>query len=129
MAMFVDAKINNYSKPLLLGSVHKLHKTDYNNVKKYIDSYQNQSMIIVGGDQSINFCQNVGLKYFCPKNCKYTWPSNCETGYFGRGIGDIICSNKNSIISKKYQDQTLLPCIDSVQLSDHAFPRLSIVLN
>ena len=129
MAMFVEAKMNNYYKPLLLGSIHKLHKNDYNRVKNYIDMYQNDTIIIVGGDQSHGFCPSVGLKYFCHKNCKHTWPSNCETGYFGQAVGDIICSNENSTISTKYQDQTLLPCIDSIQLSDHAFPRLSIVLN
>eukprot|EP01084_Bolivina_argentea_P243035 407518_1 len=131
MGIFIQAKFikhfsYNYNAiSLIIDSVHKMGKEQNEHVTDYIEQNKknnttNIDYIIVGGDQYASFCDDIKLEPLFDKTTN-TWPANCHK--YGTVRGDILCVNIVSNIK-----QTLLPCFNGKQISDHAIIRSSISL-
>ena len=119
MGLFSRIHIGN--KEVVVGSVHKL-----DGYSKEIKKYIGVSPAVIGGGQSWNFCNNVGLVHVDNK-AHATYPGSCQST--GKYRGDIICSNLKVV----KPEETITPCIvkfgNKIQISDHSITSVSLSLN
>ena len=113
MGLFAKIAVPGLATPIVLGNVHTV-SANANDILQYIG----MSKAIVGGDQNGASCGLWGLQLASTSSTP-TWPATCGT--YGKGRGDIVCTNVGT-----YEDETVnRPCLQpngiNVTLGDHAF--------
>ena len=115
------SRVHIGNKEVVVGSVHKLDGyTD--EIKKYIG----QSKAVMGGSQSWNFCNNVGLVHIDNKS-HATYPSSCQST--GNHRRDILCSNLKVLTAEETISSCIVKFGNKIQISDHSITSVSLSLN
>eukprot|EP00923_Selenidium_pygospionis_P043118 GHVN01074300.1.p1 GENE.GHVN01074300.1~~GHVN01074300.1.p1 ORF type:complete len:223 (-),score=23.72 GHVN01074300.1:506-1174(-) len=105
MGVFVPIITEN-SKHFLLGSIHKLERTEP--LTAHL-AKQNVVAAIVGGTQVWGFCEAVGISHADLKN-QTTWKANLKST--GAERCDLICAS-NSLTPRLQKAATIIPRYDT----------------